>query len=700
MNQTRLFVFFASLAIALGLAVAVWDINPWPTDAEAYYMPAAKELSHLHHLSQINNSLDEERIKWLHGKEFFVLTISWFQGLTGDTVSLRPLMLLGVMCIFFSSLLIFSIAGRLWDERIAVLAWFLFATSFWPYLYILFAKHQTQGLLFFLLAVYAALRIKDGPGRWAWSLGVGAAFAVSVFSSTVSALYVPFVLTAFFWAKRQSNQQTCTVTEIPTKNLGYGTCLLINTTFAAFGFLAVIIYANYPDILHNLKSYWDYVHISGQYNHFYYNQRALVQWIPSFDLKDTRGGWIWIIRYLFLVAPVLFSLYIAAVAYLGRRAWNLGYGGCPLIFLIVLSFSPVLLAEIKHVAQYGANYFPILIGMIFLVCRAAAALAENSQWQRYRIPVLVLALVHLFYNGYVFASDIYPSRMATTFIGRTLTQKGITDVFTYPDHPLRHNILDQINPAVLRNTRVIPIQSVVQVPSGAILVPPMSTDSIYRGSNGEYTDYDVDLILNEIMRQGRMRDYALGSFKTLSSSLIWQQEEEILAYRYLVLGQFKGGDKSRAWLLDAKKIRADLSRLLPSEDDLFLMNNAVMNIGSARKSFMYKGSREVTPQGRLLKNMALRMYAVGQPTDDLVAYVYGVENLQPVWIPYGVHFASQPVRGSTLGLNTEGAEVQFTFDPPIPIKPGVFYIVIYRTGKASDKDFYRIWSRDSIKYLD
>ena len=77
MSKQTLFVLGVSFLIAVGLGIAVWDINPWPTDAEVYYMPAAKELSGLHYLSQINNSLDEERIKWLHGKEFFVLAIAW-----------------------------------------------------------------------------------------------------------------------------------------------------------------------------------------------------------------------------------------------------------------------------------------------------------------------------------------------------------------------------------------------------------------------------------------------------------------------------------------------------------------------------------------------------------------------------------------------------------------------------------------------
>ena len=47
-EKSFLLVSCISFLIAVGLAIAVWDINPWPTDAEVYYMPAAKELPGVH----------------------------------------------------------------------------------------------------------------------------------------------------------------------------------------------------------------------------------------------------------------------------------------------------------------------------------------------------------------------------------------------------------------------------------------------------------------------------------------------------------------------------------------------------------------------------------------------------------------------------------------------------------------------------
>ena len=66
-----------------------------------------------------------------------------------------------------------------------------------------------------------------------------------------------------------------------------------------------------------------------------------------------------------------------------------------------------------------------------------------------------------------------------------------------------NNIVDNLNPSTLKALKLYPIDSVIQVPAGYILLPPVSTDTIYRGSNGDYTDFDDDLVLNQIIGLGR-----------------------------------------------------------------------------------------------------------------------------------------------------------------------------------------------------
>lgn len=655
-------VFLTSLLIALGLAVACWDINFWPTDAEVYYMPAAKELPALQHLSQINDSLDEERIKWLHGKEMHVLAISLLQRLMGDTHSLRPLLVLGIVCIFFSSLLIFAVARRLWGNPAAVAVWFFFASSFWPYLYVLFTKHQTQGLMFFLLSVWLVLAARS----WVFYVLAGLAMGISIFSSTVSFLYLPYILAAFIYVRRH---------------------FVRNGVVFSAGFLALLMYVNFPDIIANLKSYWDYIHISGQYNHFFYNQKVLAQWLPDFDLKDTRGGWVWVFKYFCLVMPVVFPLYIASVIFLlvTRK-------GALTLALVALSFAPAVLAEFKGVAQYGANYFPAFLGMLMLMGHAIHSFVRYSGWVPTPALYGVVMAVQIACNAAIFTGDIYPSRMATTLISRMIDRGGIKDIYTFENHPLRRNIADNLNESTLRSHNIRPIASVIQAPAGYILLPPVSTDTIYRGSNGDYNDFDEDLVLNQIIRQGKLKDYAVASFKTLGSSLIWSQEEEILAYRYLVLNQFQGGDMSRAWVLDAPKIQNDRSQLLPTAEDLFLYRNRVRNIGTRSKQIMYTGYQGGLAKPAFLKGLAVRMFKMGNPEDQLRAFIFKLDDKQPMWVPYARNFISQSVDASQISASPEGGPVVFPFDPPLQLGPGAFFAVIYRTGHSSDTEYYRIYS--------
>ena len=78
------FVILLSILFAVCLGFAVWNINPWPTDAEVYYMPAALRIPHAHYLSEIHITEGIENVRWLHGKEFYVVGISIFQFLLND----------------------------------------------------------------------------------------------------------------------------------------------------------------------------------------------------------------------------------------------------------------------------------------------------------------------------------------------------------------------------------------------------------------------------------------------------------------------------------------------------------------------------------------------------------------------------------------------------------------------------------------
>src|SRR6266850_1644499 len=97
-------VIVCSILIGIVTAVITWDINFWPTDTEDYYIPAAKQLSRVSFISQINVTLDTETVKWLHGKEMFILCAAVMQKILGDDQTLRPFLLVCIIAVALSSI--------------------------------------------------------------------------------------------------------------------------------------------------------------------------------------------------------------------------------------------------------------------------------------------------------------------------------------------------------------------------------------------------------------------------------------------------------------------------------------------------------------------------------------------------------------------------------------------------------------------
>src|SRR5262249_25002415 len=122
-----------------------------------------------------------------------------------------------------------------------------------------------------------------------------------------------------------------------------------------------------------------------------------------------------------------------------------------ILVVIALSFSSPVLAEIRGVAQYGANYFAVFAGILFLIGYALSLLLKkegrSSLIQNGLIATLCLQLA---INVWIFATDLYPSRMVTTFLSRKIEDLNIHRLATFPDHPLRPNIIDHLSSKVLK----------------------------------------------------------------------------------------------------------------------------------------------------------------------------------------------------------------------------------------------------------
>jgi len=439
-------------------------------------------------------------------------------------------------------------------------------------------------------------------------------------------------------------------------------------------------------------------------NHFFYNQRVLEQWMPAHEL-NIRGGWLWILKYFLLIMPVVFPLFGAANLYATfRLIFNkkVSFESClTTLGLLCLCWSSPVLAEIRQVAQYGANYFSSFIGIILFI-GYALYLAGRDKWiqtfySKFKLPliagVVLLAMAHVGINAYVFSQDVYPTRMAMTFISRKIEALGIDKIYTYKKNPQKVFVTETLNKKLLKKLNFIAMDNINEPASGYILIPPITGNSIYIAATSSYTDFDSDIFLNELVIKGTLKDYAVASYRTLASSRIWPHEEEILSYRYLILDHFRDDteEKGKVWLLDAQKIRRDVFKNFPNEEYVYLTKNKIQNIGSHTLFYIYKGYYASMVEPITLNYLAVKMYKTGNPQDQLVAYAYRQDDKQSTWVPYSADFRSVPISGATLTSDKKGDVVLFKFPKALYLKPGPYYFVIYRTGPGSDQDFYRIY---------
>ena len=692
-------VYIISAVLALTMLYAAWDIHFWPTDAEDYYLDSAKALAQARFISDIHQTIDAERVRLAHGKEIFFLCISFFQRLLNDLTTLRPIVLVCVISLWVSAVLFYQLLKSFFGPARALVGWFLFTFSAWPYMYILMAKHQLTGLMFFLGAVFFLERIRGSAFRQGlFSLLTGLWLGFSFFSSTVSALYGPYFMTAFVYLIYNSSK-TRSVTHLFKR-------ASLSAILITVGFIAVLIYINLPDVWHNIRSYWEYVHISGRYNHFFYNQPFLQQWLETASVANVRGGWLWIIRYFQTIMPVLFPVYIFTMIYLVVKAVKKGSYRYRLTIAgaVFLSFSSCLMAEMVKAAQYGANYFPALIGMIFLIVFCLADLSRSGlffvslttkQWKWLKVFGGIILAVHLTLNAWMFWGDIYPCRMSKNYLSAKIRKLNPQRMNTYLFYPHRDAFVPYLDADLLTRLSWTPIQTIAQAREGLILIPPISGDSIYIAATSPYIHFDKDLFLNTLIETKHLEDYSVASFRTLANSRFWLHEEEILTYRNLILGHdFKDNHQlGRVWLLDAERLSRSLLQHTPLSEDLNLMREDLRNIGTQRRFLIYKGTltRLQTPLNLLQINVSLGKN--GSPRDSLRAYVYKLDDRQPVWIPAGENFYSLPLLAVEIRSDKEMTSTAFRFDPPLSLEPGPHYVAIYRTGQADDQDYYTIKRR-------
>ena len=663
------FIWLISFLIAVLLVLATRQLTDIPSDTQNLYMPAARALPFISHFSQMHESPLIPSAWSLCGKEATIAHFSFMQKLLHDTVSMFPFFLTCILAFAASAMLLFYVARGFWGERVALICYALFITSFWPYLYVLMVKHQPLGLMYFLLSVFFLQRtlhvfpppLRGGLGRGdICAVLSGMSLGISLHASTIAPLFLPLYAGAYHCLMKREGRVQNTL------------------AIAAGSFLALYFFA-YPDFVGYWRGMAHYVQVSAHNNHFSYHQNTLKEWI--FDPANTYGGWAWVFKYFLLVMPVLFPVYLGCAVYAFRKS--------PL--MVFISFSPALFAVLSHAAQYGANYFVSLIGILCLI----GYVLHKMEWTKARRnAVFVVLLAHVLVNVFVFFTDVYPCRMSSLWMARELQKLKTKPVYVHRQNPLTDKIIGQLPGRPV----LFAMDNIDQARGGYIFTVPVAASSIYAAMPGLYTDFDNDIYLNELFRRNALSRYAVASFKTMASSKIWRQEEEILSYRDLMLNHFPLSDdpRNRSWILDADRLRADKDINAPSAEYEDLVNRGARNVGTIHSVYHDTGMPLKIKDGFTVAALNFKMYKIGDPKDELKLYVYKMQTAvpSPTWKPWG-EFASLPVDGSGLTSDLGGEKVTFRFLQPQHLTAGDYHIVVYRTGKHDDQNFYRIFINEN-----
>jgi len=556
-SNNQIDVVYLSIVIMIMSIITAWFswstfyINFWPTDSHMFYLPAARSLFHLQYFSQIHLLLSPQHLLTIvmHGKEALVLAIAIMQKLLQDNVTLFPNIMVLILAVQVSALCIYLILRRFFSSHIAFIGFLLFVTCFWPYLYVLQGAHPPLAMMFMLLS---GLLLLYADNKKLMYVGSGICFGLMLFSSPTSPIFIPYLM--MFWVMDKKDDFY--------KPAGSLKDRLIKYLLFALGATLILLLFMMPHPIFVAQAYFRFVSYNKYANHFLIFNDTLKPYFAEGNPLLTnsvfyfRGaGIIWVLKYFFLIMPILFSLYLFSIIYLVIKFFKRPF----ILFIVILSASTLIGVEMIRVCQFGRNYYSWLIGIIFLVCFALSKMIDQLKMKQRQIlfsSMAIFILGHIIFNAQVFFTDAFKTRMAMSYVDIFLRTKGIEDLFIYSNHPCEGNTSAVLNnPRFKTKIRFWQIDNIHQPLSGCIFVPPITGKSVI--SNCVKPDFTDDPYLTELYESGEIEKYSMGVFPTMASSRIWTQEEEICTYLDLVLGKITEEDrnKGKAYLLDAERLQ-------------------------------------------------------------------------------------------------------------------------------------------------
>lgn len=537
------------------LSLLTFKINCLPDDSCISYIPTAAKIFDLRYPSEMHNVVPDSLSHLnMRSKEAFVFGIALLQRLCQDTASSFPNIFLVILAVGGDAALFYYIFARLFNRPTGLFAFVLWTTTFWPYQYALLGAHQPVVLFFFLATVYLLL---IAEGRWMFYGLAGVTGGLMLFSSPTAPLYFPYFFVLFLSKPAAASRRAI------TKNVVFNILLFI------LGAGLVILFFVLPDPGDGARLFIHYLLTSQGANHFRHYYAYLSQIFPL-DFTFRGAGWRWVGQYFFLIMPILFPAYGLSLLYLLVRSFQKRR----FIAIILVSLSTPLLAETAQVAQFGRNYFSWLPAMIFVM--AYVFYEEHKRWREHSVSsgyrrltgvvVGMFFLGQILFNVMVFSTEIFPARMGTTRVREWLDHHQVKEVLVYAHHPRNPSTVDVLNnPKFGAPIKFYGISRLSQADHGYVLVPPARGMTIFNNCvDGAFLD---DIVLNKLFETGEIDKYAVFSAPTLATSRIWSQEEEVCAYRDLILNQVNGYDEpaSRFYIVDIGKLRQDgwLSGIAP-----------------------------------------------------------------------------------------------------------------------------------------
>ena len=210
---------------------------------------------------------------------------------------------------------------------------------------------------------------------------------------------------------------------------------------------------------------------------------------------------------------------------------------------LLLSWLPLMAIEAKQVTQFGRTYFPCLAGFLFLIAWTLFLYRKvwEGKYRKYFLSCLTLFLTaHIALNVYIFKTDVWDSRMFSNKIYQWLIKHHIHEIYIAENMPYYKNIVAYFNNPKYRKKIVFKkIRSLEEAKGHYVLLAPSTGKSIWDNCSAD----DLGPAF-----PGETKGRVVASFKSLASSRIWPQEEEVCTYRDLILHQITGADRAKGYI--------------------------------------------------------------------------------------------------------------------------------------------------------